>query len=286
MRALAMGVGVGLGLAMGVDWEEAESRGGKEPKDARWKESGNLFPDETPDTDRCNATETAHFQTLTKMMIPPLLMAVLYLTQLTQTTEPWPWDHILTPPSSTRICPFLLHRTSARVTWRRQNKIPPLPFNHVSSQHNCQCTQETQQHHHLALTLVPCQRPARLGGASARHHGRGYLADARSLPGQRKLDFFFFRIVYQVAVICRFALLGTQKKREAAVARTKSRPFGRAFRHCPRAHATTGTPPEGLVHSGPKSKPNSGPNGEFVNLGVCELITSIERGELHFYMSR
>ena len=63
VRALAMDVGVGLGLAMGVDWEEAESRGGKEPKDARWKESGNLFPDETPDTDRCNATETAHFQT-------------------------------------------------------------------------------------------------------------------------------------------------------------------------------------------------------------------------------
>ena len=41
-------------------------------------------------------------------------------------------------------------------------------------------------------------------------------------------------------------------------------------------HATTGTLPEGLVHSGPKSKPNLGPNGEFVSLRVCELITSIE----------
>ena len=41
-------------------------------------------------------------------------------------------------------------------------------------------------------------------------------------------------------------------------------------------YATTGALPEGLVHSGPKNKPNSGPNGEFVGLGVCELITSIE----------
>ena len=42
-------------------------------------------------------------------------------------------------------------------------------------------------------------------------------------------------------------------------------------------HATTGAPREGLVHFGPKSKPNAGPNdGEFANLGVFELVTSIE----------
>ena len=48
------------------------------------------------------------------------------------------------------------------------------------------------------------------------------------------------------------------------------------FRSIAPEHATTGAPPEGLVHSGPKSKPNSGPNGEFANLGVCELVTSNE----------
>ena len=40
--------------------------------------------------------------------------------------------------------------------------------------------------------------------------------------------------------------------------------------------ATTRALPEGLVHPGPKSKPDLGPNGEFVGLGVCELVTSIE----------
>ena len=82
--------------------------------------------------------------------------------------------------------------------------------------------------------------------------------------------------VHQVAVICRFALLGgTHKKKEAADKREKkSRPFGRIFAIAPE-HATTGTPPERPGHSGPKSKPNSGPNGEFASLGVCELTTPI-----------
>ena len=61
------------------------------------------------------------------------------------------------------------------------------------------------------------------------------LADARSLPGQRKLDFFFSRIVHQVAVICRFALLGTQKKQRRWKSEKNSRPFVCTFRHCSRA---------------------------------------------------
>ena len=57
----------------------------------------------------------------------------------------------------------------------------------------------------------------------------GYLADARSsLPGQRKLDFLFSRIVHQVAVICRFALLGTQKTRGGGSGEDKTP----AFRSC------------------------------------------------------
>ena len=66
----------------------------------------------------------------------------------------------------------------------------------------------------------------------------GYLADARSsLPGQRKLDFLFSRIVHQVAVICRFALLEQKKTRGAGggSGENKSRPFGRAFLNCFRA---------------------------------------------------
>ena len=46
---------------------------------------------------------------------------------------------------------------------------------------------------------------------------------------------FFSRIVHQVAVICRFALLGTQKKRGSGSGENKSRPFGRAFLNCSRA---------------------------------------------------
>ena len=66
----------------------------------------------------------------------------------------------------------------------------------------------------------------------------------------------------------------------------KGRPFGRTFRHCSRAqHATSGALPEGLVHSGPKSKPNSGANGEFASLWVCELITSVEVNCTFFYAS-
>ena len=65
------------------------------------------------------------------------------------------------------------------------------------------------------------------------------LADVRSLPGQRKPNSFLSRTVHQVAVICRFALLGgtTQKTRGGAriSERKKGRPFGRTFRHCSRA---------------------------------------------------
>jgi len=38
--AVAMDVGVGLGLAMGIDWKEAESGGGKEPKDVGREKRG------------------------------------------------------------------------------------------------------------------------------------------------------------------------------------------------------------------------------------------------------
>ena len=38
--ALAMDVGVGLGLAMGVDWKEAESCRGEEPKDVGREKRG------------------------------------------------------------------------------------------------------------------------------------------------------------------------------------------------------------------------------------------------------
>ena len=68
----------------------------------------------------------------------------------------------------------------------------------------------------------------------------------------------------------------TQKTSEAAVAARTKAGLSVVLFSIASEHATTGTPPEGLVHSGTKSKPNSGPNGEFVNLGVCELITSIE----------
>ena len=41
-------------------------------------------------------------------------------------------------------------------------------------------------------------------------------------------------------------------------------------------HATTGTPPEGHVHSGTKSKPNSGPpNGEFARGGIPAFLADL-----------
>ena len=83
------------------------------------------------------------------------------------------------------------------------------------------------------------------------------------------------RTVHQVAVICRFVLLGTQKNERRRISERKRGLSVVLFAIVPE-HATTGTLPEGLVHSGPKSKPNLGPNGEFVSLRVCELITSIE----------
>ena len=75
---------------------------------------------------------------------------------------------------------------------------------------------------------------ARLADRS-RDRGPGIL-QMRSLPGQRKLDFHFSRIVHQVAVICRFALLEHKKTRGGGGSgENKSRPFGRAFLNCFRA---------------------------------------------------
>ena len=67
----------------------------------------------------------------------------------------------------------------------------------------------------------------------------------------------------------------TQKTKGGGSGENKSRPFGRAFLNCFRAHnhgdAARRTR---ALRDGKQAELR--PNGEFANLGVCELVTSIE----------
>ena len=122
---------------------------------------------------------------------------------------------------------------------------------------------------------------ARTANESAATCDRGPTARLRSVPGS--LDVLYrpgqirapvSEIEIQVAAVSHFP--ARKNERDGGGSEKKKPAFRSYFCHCSRARNHEGAARDGLVYSGPKSKPNSGPNGEFVSLRVCELITSTE----------